>query len=316
MHNIKYYIYLIIAMILAGSSVVTGKILIGVLPIFYSQALSLIIAFAVLLPLAWLIEGNPMTYNLSKKDLFVLFLQSLTGMFLFRLFLLEGLKRTSALESGILTSVTPAIIAILAYIVLKEMVTKNIKIGIGLCIIGMIIINIAPSMSVSIHPESIVGNMLVIIAVFCEALFTILRKKSNDTSRPMTSTALIVFMSFLMFLPLAITQSKSVDITTLKMTTISAVIYYGVFCTAIAYVCWFMGISKIQASVSAGFTGLMPITSILLAITLLGEPLLPRHILGSLITLAGIYTLILPAGLMSKLSHTKNHGLWGQSPKS
>ena len=119
------YVQLSLGMILAGSSVVTGKILINNIPVFFSQFLSLGIAFVCILPFVWILEGNPFKTNLIKKDMIYLFLQALSGMFLFRIFLLEGLKRTTALESGIITSTTPLILALLSVLFLKESINRN-----------------------------------------------------------------------------------------------------------------------------------------------------------------------------------------------
>ena len=106
-HHFSAYIWLAAGMALAGSSVVVGKIVIGVFPVFLSQTITLLISLVGIFPLAWLIEGNVFKIQFQKRDFLFLFLQALTGMFLFRVFLLYGLKFTSATEGGIITQQRP-----------------------------------------------------------------------------------------------------------------------------------------------------------------------------------------------------------------
>ena len=294
MNLLKYYLYLTLAMILAGSSVVTGKILIENVPIFLSQTLSTGIAFLFLVPIAWFFEGNPFKFRPTKLDALYLFFQAFTGMFLFRIFLLEGLKHTSALESGIITSASPAILVLLSYIILKEVIHRNVKLGVLLCVIGLILITLKQGVTSPTSSMELWGNFLVLMAVFCEALFSVLRKKQSSTSLPMTSTALIVLITMLLFLPLGLRDLDQFPLTSITRKSLLAIFYYGAFCTAIAYVCWFRGIATIKASTAAGFTALMPITSILMSVVFLGEQLQGRHLLGTAIILGGIYLITRP----------------------
>lgn len=274
-------------MILAGSSVVTGKILLAYMPVFLSQFIGLIISLVCIVPFAWVIEGNPFKISLSKKDLIYLFLQALTGMFLFRIFLMEGLKRMGAIEAGIITSMTPLVLAILSVVMLKERISLKGKIGILLCIIGIVFIN-QKNAGDSIHSNSLLGILFVFLAVTGEALFSIFRKKLSYEDRPITSTAIIILISLLLFAPIGLRELSNSAHMVLSLELVVTLLYYGIFCTVIAYICWFSGISEIKASIAAGFTALMPVASIVLSVVLLGETLQIKHVIGAIIVLLGI----------------------------
>lgn len=84
-----------------------GKLMIASFPVSLASGLRFAIASAILLPLLIKLEqGLP---HIRKKDLLILFLQAFTGVFLFSLFLLYGLKLTSAAEGGIIMSMTPTV---------------------------------------------------------------------------------------------------------------------------------------------------------------------------------------------------------------
>ncbi len=286
------YFQLFMAMFLAGSSVVVGKLIINVFPVFLSQAITLAIALIAIFPMAWIFEGNVFKVRINKKDLFYMFLQALTGMFLFRIFLLYGLKFTSATESGIITSTNPAILAILSLIILKEKISIRTWIGIILCIIGIVFINFVKTMEIANSlPLRLFGNLLVILAVIGESLFTVFRKKVSFSDKPITSTLIIIIFSLMMFLPISIFDSLRFDYSNLVFLDFVPLIIYGLFCTVIAYICWFAGVSKVKISVAAGFTGIMPISSVILSFLVLGEIITWKHILGVLLVLIGIYTI-------------------------
>jgi drug/metabolite transporter (DMT)-like permease len=73
-------------------------------PLFLANGLNPAIASAILVPLLVRLVGLP---AVGGRDLLALFLQALTGIFLFRVLLLYGLTLTGAAESGIVTSTTP-----------------------------------------------------------------------------------------------------------------------------------------------------------------------------------------------------------------
>ena len=289
-NRLKAYAFLFMAMFLAGSSVVVGKLVINTFPVFLSQGITLFIALAAIVPLAWIFEGNFFKVRINKKDLFFLWLQSLTGMFLFRLFLLYGLKFTTASQSGIITSTGPAVLAILSLIMLKEKISLYKWAGIILCVAGIIFINsITPSGDSSDLSLVLLGNALVLLAVIGESLFTVFRKKISFSDKPITSTMIIIAFAFVMFLPLSVYEAAQFNFYVLTFADFVPLIIYGLFCTVLAYICWFSGVSKVRLSVAAGFTGIMPVSSVLLSVVILGETITWQHIVGIMFVLAGIY---------------------------
>jgi len=287
--NYLAYLELTLAMFFAGSTVVVGKY-IAEIPIFISQAISLIFAVIILFPIAHLREGNIKSFKVNRRDALLIFFQAVTGLFLFRIFILMGLRYTSAIESGILMSTTPMFLTLFAFIFLKEKLYKKSLFGILICMGGMMIINTrGGGAAVQGSWPSLAGNGLILLAVVGEVFFTILRKKQSFSDKPITTSAYIMLIAFLLFLPAALYQLKDFDLAALGTIKILAMIYYGVFGSAIAYVCWFSGIAKVNVSVAAGFTSVMPLSSVLLSVLLLKEKLEWQHLIGMFMTLISIY---------------------------
>ncbi|MFW2487203.1 DMT family transporter [Clostridium chromiireducens] len=282
------YLELTLAMFIAGSSVVVSKLLVQTLPIFLASELSLITALIVLIPLTFRIKKE--LPKIDKRTMLMLFFQSTTGVFLFRILLFFGLKFTSASESGLITSTSPAIIGILAFFILKEKLYLNRILGIVFVVFGVLLINIY---SLFILPSSnvnfIKGTLLVFLAVLCEALFSILSKKNDIQIPPIYRTTIITIFSTLCFIPFALHDFLSFDFTNLNTTIYLSIGYNGVFVSVISYILWFKGIRKVDANNAAVFSGVMPISCILLSSIVLKEKILPIHIISLIFILLGIY---------------------------
>lgn len=168
------YISLVLAMAIVGSSVVVGKLMVKTIPVFLSSGIRFFIAAAVLMILLfWIEKGIP---ALSKKDVIVLLLQSFTGVFLFSICMLYGVKLTTGMESGIITSTTPMAVGVLAFFLLKEKIEKRMAAGIVLAVIGVLAINLFGAGGQAGSSFALIGNLLIAAAVIGEAMFTLMAK--------------------------------------------------------------------------------------------------------------------------------------------
>lgn len=286
--NLKAYLELTLAMFIAGSSVVVSKLLVQTIPVFLASEFSLIIALTILIPLTYVSEGK--IPKIDKKTIFILFFQSITGVFLFRVLLFFGLKSTSAIESGLITSASPAMIAVLAYFILKERLYVNRIIGIIFVVTGILIVNIHNLSTLQLNnTDSLQGNTLVFLAIICEALFSVLSKKNVSSISPIYRTTIITIFSAFCFVPFSIYDICNFNFSHLNSTAYFSVLYYGIFVSVISYILWFQGISKVPANNAAVFTGIMPISGILLSSIILNEIILPIHIVSVIFIILGIY---------------------------
>lgn len=295
----KAYIELSLAMFIAGSSVVASKLLVQTLPVFLASEIALLIALVILIPIAYK-EKNAIP-KVDNKTFFILFLQSLTGVFLFRVFLFYGLKYTSAVESGLITSTSPAVIGIMAFFILKEKPSLNKIVGILLVVMGLLIVNTHANYVLSNSNNPVKGNILVLIAIVGEALFSVLSKVTNNIPA-IYRTTVITFFAAICFIPFSIYDALHFDLNQITGTALLSVVYYGTFVSVISYVLWFRGISKVSASNAAVYAGMMPVSSIILSSIILRESIMPSHIISLIFILLGIII-----SSLNKLNHGANN---------
>lgn len=295
MGQLKGKLCLFFAFTLAGTSVISARFVTGKLGTFTITAVSLFFALAFLVPLC-IKQLVLYIKQMSFRNFLFLSLQALCGIFLFRLFLLSGLKYTSTGEAGVLTGTSPAITALLAIIVLKEPVYGKNLAGI-LCTVGGILIIqgvLVPGNSFSL--EHIGGNMLVLCAAACESVFNTLsrvfavnaEKEQKEPSSPVAQTAIVSAIALVLCLIPSAYENPLKELPGIGLTGWIALFWYGVFVTALAFICWYAGIKRCGAFTAAAFSGLMPFTSMLLSVVVLGESTDYLQWLGGFLVIIGM----------------------------
>ncbi|WP_207260779.1 DMT family transporter [Desulfovibrio sp. Huiquan2017] len=277
-----------LAMILVGSSVVAGKIMVEDLPVFLASALRFVLALAILLPLLARREGG--LPRLCRRTWLKLAVQSLCGSFLFTVFLLYGLARTGPASAGVITSTTPACMGLLAWLFLKDRPSRHVLSGILLSMAGVLVINLArfPHAGGGGATHPVLGNLLVLAAVFFESLFLLIRKTVPEPLSPLAASTIISLFGLLWFLPMGLYEAATADLAAIPPADWLVVLYYGVFVTAFAYIFWFAGITRVRPSTAGVFTAILPVSALILSALVLHEPIGWPQIAGCGCVLGGI----------------------------
>ncbi len=292
--KIKGAAYLAGAFALAGTSVVCARIVSGHLGTFTITAISMVFALLFLLPVCGR-RIAAMVRSMTAGDWLSTGLQALIGIFLFRFFLLNGVARTSAAEAGILTGATPAITAILAWALLKERISVFSAAGVAATVCGVLLIQGLLTPGQKLSAEHVWGNLLVLCAAASESVFNILsrvfavkgaaRQRQTD---PLVQTTLVAAFALALCLMPALFEQPVPRLQTLDLSGWLALAWYGVFVTALAFICWYAGIKRCPASMAAAFSGMMPLTAMLLSVTLLGEAAGWTQWLGGTLVMLGM----------------------------
>lgn len=280
MKNIKGKICLALAFSLAGTSVITGYILSEKLGSFTITAVSLGIVLLCLCPFYGTKTVHTM-HLLKRSDWNMLVLQAVFGIFLFRIFLLFGVGLTSTLEAGILTGTTPAITSVLAFLILKERFSGWTAIGIVCTVSGIVLLQGESLFSAAFSIQHMGGNVLVLCAAASEAAFNIISrrhraKQQYDTDvqiHPMVQTLLVSAIAFVLSVIPTLAEQPFNALQTAGAKEWLALLWYGLIVTALAFVFFYEGVKRCDAYTTAAFSGMIPLTSMLLSLFLLQEPI-------------------------------------------
>lgn len=277
--KVDAYICLSLAMIIVGSAVVLGKMIVMQFPVFLASGLRFAIASAIIWPIIRTKEKDkaPM---ISRRDWYIFTLMAFFGQFVFTVLMLIGLKFTRAMEAGLITSTTPAFMAAVSFLLLKEPLNVR-KIG-GVCLatFGVVVVNGLLPQFQQFSGSGIGGNLLICGAVAGEALFLLLAKKLSVQVSNLRITGILSFLGLLMFLPFSLVEAFSFSFTAVSFRGWLYISYFGAVYTVAAYLLWFRGVAKVPGSTAGVSTALMPVSATVLSAVFLAEEITASHVLG------------------------------------
>ncbi len=195
-----------------------------------------------------------------------------------------------------LTGAAPAMTAMMTWMFLKERLTAGILAGTLSTVIGIFLIQGTPSSGQVFLTDHLGGNLLVLGAAACESLFnTLSRAGSRDQTRgdtpvdPIVQTTLVTIAAFIIAVIPALMEHPFSGLSGLGMTGWLALAWYGWVVTALAFICWYAGIKRTSAYTAAAYSGIMPLTSMLLSFWLLHERVGYVQVAGGLAVILGMW---------------------------
>jgi len=210
----------------------------------------------------------------------------------FSIALLFGLRFVDANKAGIITATTPAMIYLLSIVLLGEKRNRFHDGSIAAAVLAILFLNIDASgfNGNSGHGmwENLFGAVLVLMAVFGEALFTIFRKPISGAVSPIDNTIAVTFWALIMMLGPGVWEYMDHHIF-LKPHHIASILYMGVLVTVAAFLLWFYGVGKVPARTASAFTAFMPLSAVFSAGLLLNETLEWKDGVALVLVLFGIY---------------------------
>ena len=224
-----------------------------------------------------------------KQSWHYLFWISLTGIALFNTFVYVGAHYTSAINLALIgTTSSPIMSVLFARIFLKEKVGWMKFAGMILCIIGVLFLLSHGNFRNLIHLKFSEGDLWVLLAAFCFAIYNTMAKKKPVTISPVNFLFVIFSFGTLMVLPFFIWETKQTLPVEWNVNLLFAILYLGLFASVICFLIWNNAIGKLGAGRTALFGNLIPVFSSIEAAIFLHEDFTWVHIISMLIVFVGI----------------------------
>lgn len=267
----KGLLFILISMGSIGISIPIGGIMMETFPVFLFSFITIAIACLFLVPFATISEKTKWT-QLGMSNYFGMFMQALLTVSLYTVLQLYGLVHASVISVGIITSITPAVVAILAFFLLRERINTKKAVAITLAVIGVLIMNLA---GVQIEGgSSTLGILFMLGAVVSMALFFIYAKKFSVKVPPYTLAAGMCVFGAIQTFPMALYEFSTFD----KAVFSEGVVWWGIFFYTLtawvfAFLFTFLAIPRLNASTVGMATAVIPVVATIIAIAFLGEVL-------------------------------------------
>lgn len=290
--------YLLAGMAVFGSATPVSKLVGEGLPILTASCLRVLLGALFLLPFV-LKDFRSEVAKISRRDWLYLGLIALFGMVGFTVFLIYGMKMVSGVAGSIIMSFTPALTAVAAFTFMGAPLGWRRITAIALGVVGVLVVNLfKDKFGAGDSPAFYFGAALVLLAIACEACYTLIGKKATADIPPLLASFLACVLALPPFLILAAFDIGHADFAALDAAAWSALLWWGLGTLGIGSALWYSGLTRASGSTAAGFMAIMPISALLLSYFLLGEPFHPIHLLGIALVLASV-------GLMSWVHMTQ-----------
>jgi drug/metabolite transporter (DMT)-like permease len=230
--------------------------------------------------------------KISFRDWLAILAGSFFGISINITFFFLGLKKADSINAPIIASTGPLFIFLFSIIFLKEKVKMQVLAGMIMAFLGALLIIFAPIIFKGQQAGSLgafEGNLLLVIATLGYVLSPLFLKKVLKKVNPyLVSWSGFLFSSFT-FLPFALGELRTWSFSQLDLAGITGIVYGVFFSSALAYFCFYYGLSKISAQEVGIFTYLDPVSAILVAAPLLNEYPDIYFIIGSVFVFGGVY---------------------------
>ncbi len=272
--------------ILWGGSYFFGKVALAQLPPFTVAAGRLGIAAAVL---HVIVRAAGYAMPGSIRAWRALWIMGLLNNVIPMSLILWGQTRIGSGLAAILNASTPLFTVLLAHFFTRDERLTARKIGGVLFGVTGVVAMIGPAALGGLS-GGLLAQFAMLGAALSYACAGIFGRRFAGTP-PLVTAAGQVTASSLTLLPLAFILDRPWLLSPPRARTWAAVLGLALLCTALAYVIYFRILATAGASNLLLVTLLMPVTAVLLGISMLGERIEPRHAVGMTLIAAGLVTI-------------------------
>ena len=278
------FLMLVAAMAMVGANVPIGKSVVTVVPVALFLEFRFLVsslALALLLPMA---DGRRLA-ALSPSEWARIGLMALVGMVGFSWFMLEGVKRTAAIDAGILTATLPAVVTALGVLTFRERLGSARLIAILLAVAGVALIATAGAEA---GPRTLAGNLLIGAAVVCEALFVMLAKSLARDLSPIRLALAANLIGLVLSVPLAVPALRTFEFAAVSAPLWVLALWYVLAASVFSLLFWYKALPHVETSLAGLATAALPLSALAVSVLGLGERLSWSQGIGAVLVLTAI----------------------------
>jgi drug/metabolite transporter (DMT)-like permease len=264
----------------AGNYVVGGIVVHSMSPIALTWFRWLLAALP-LLVVAQVVERPD--WRLVLREWPRLLLLALLGVAGYALLLYVSLQFTTAVSASLINAANPAVMAVLAALLLRERIGWRGAAGLALGLVGVVLVISQGRRGCPPAPRPPHGGAPhMVAAIVVWSLYTIFGR--SLAAPPIAATAVQATMAALLLTPLAVLTRASWP---QQPTTTVALLFIAAFPSIGAYTLWNVGLKRIPPGRAGVYLNLTTVFTVLISVTM-GVRLTVPQVLGGLLVFAGV----------------------------
>lgn len=195
-----------------------------------------------------------------------------------------AVQRTSTMHAGWIVAFIPAVVAVGAWLFLRERLRAIGWVGIAVASTGVLVLT-------ATHPAQFAdagtGDLLMFISTFTWAAYTLLSMAPARRSGGLRISASALLVAALPNLAMAL-NSGSFHAAP-QATSVAALLFLGVLASGVALWLFTDAVAALGAERSSAFQYVQPFVTVLAAASVLGEEITPEQLIGGPAVLAGVW---------------------------
>ena len=225
--------------------------------------------------------------NIPLKYIPHLIVLGILGVFVHQVIQATALLTINASAAGWIISFSPVFTVILSVFFLHEKMTVLKALGMIVAIIGVLLVTTATNQQ-SFQPSINVGYLLMILSTLNWAIYSVLLKRLHIQLPSLVVTFYMCLIGFTLTTPFLVRNKGWEMIPFLTSVEWAHLLFLVVFVSGLAYWYWAKALEVLEASQVSVFLYLEPVATLITAILLLQEKIIPVSILGGIIIIMGV----------------------------
>ena len=280
------YLLLTLTALFWGGTFIAGKLLAGLVPPmtcsflrFFFAALTLIVIFS----------GQRYLPSLPQRRHWPrLLLLGFTGIFSYNILFFSGLEHISAGRAALIIALTPLVITAATSAIQRETLHPLQLAGILISLVGALFVISDGNMRVFTSGSFGLGEVAILGCVLSWSAYTICSRPVLAALSPLSSVFYSILAGTTLLFPLAVAEGFFSLLPAISLLSWAALIYLGVFGTAVGFTWYYWGINQIGPSRASVFINLVPVFALLLSWLILAETFKLSVISGGILVVSGI----------------------------
>jgi drug/metabolite transporter (DMT)-like permease len=211
------------------------------------------------------------------------------GVTLYQWLFIQGIEHTGASTTSLILAMSPVFIAFLSTILGYERIHWAAWMGIAVSMAGFYAVITGPALSFRLSAAALRGDLLLIAANICWALYTVLSKGLLERIAPLRLAALTAIPGTLLYLPLAARDMAAQRYANVSWAAWGGLLYSAALAIFAGYIVWYSSLKRVGNAKTAIYTTLNPVFAVLFAALFLSERITPIQGVGAAVILAGVY---------------------------
>lgn len=239
------------------------------------------------LVLVMLLNREPLT--LERSDLARVVRLGFTGITLYNLLFMYGLKYTTASNSALFISSSPLFAAIILAVSQKRGIRIPVAAGLTLSTLGVFLVIRSTPGGLSFSRQDIIGDLLTLCAAVFWALYTIQARPLLEKYSPVKITAYSMAAGTLLLLPIGASELLHQSWDTVSIRSWSAFCFSTFISGGVAFTFWYQGVKRLGVTRTVAYHYLVPFVAVVFAAWFLNERITLLQVIGGGLILAGVF---------------------------